>query len=172
MKKLTHRTALLVFAVLTTANLTASGQDDEVSDTQKKLEDAFMAQLSNTTLVGSFTIDGNMDAPLKPERYEIESVTKVAGNLWTFLTRIKYGKTDARLPVTVPVVWADDTAMVCLTNASIPGMGDQFSARVIFHGNRYAGTWQHGAKGGHMFGLIEKSKPKEEAKESAKKDKQ
>ena len=170
MTNMTHRAAVLVFALLATASSTASGLDQEVSDAQKKLEDALVARLSNTTLVGSFTIDGNLSGPLQPERYEIESVTKVAGNLWTFMTRIKYGDTDVRVPVTVPVVWADDTAMVSLTNASIPGMGSEFSARVIFHENRYAGTWQHGSKGGHMFGMIQRSQPKEESKESSEAD--
>jgi hypothetical protein len=28
--------------------------------------------------------------------------------------------------------------------------------RLFFHGDRYAGTWQHGAIGGHMWGRIEK----------------
>ena len=87
-----------------------------------------------------------------------EGVTKVTGNLWTIMTRIKYGKTDARLPVTLPIEWAGDTPMVSMTDATIPGMGSQFSARVIFYGNRYAGTWQHGDKGGHMFGSFEKTK--------------
>jgi len=48
--------------------------------------------------------------------------------------------------------------MVSLTNASIPGLGEGFSARVLFHEDRYAGTWQHGKVGGHMFGRIEKAK--------------
>jgi hypothetical protein len=133
---------------------------DDAADAQATREKAFSEMLSNTTLEGSFTVDGKMDGPPKAERYEIESVTKLTGNLWTFMVRIKYGKVDSRLPVTVPVVWAEDTPMVALTNASIPGLGDEFSARVIFHDNRYAGTWQHGKAGGHMFGVLEKTKPK------------
>jgi hypothetical protein len=34
-----------------------------------------------------------------------------------------------------------------------------FTARVLFYEDRYAGTWQHGKVGGHMFGKIEKAKP-------------
>ena len=65
-------------------------------------------------------------------------------------TCIAYGKsTDAVRE------WAEETPMVSLTNASLPGLGDAFSARVIFHDNRYAGTWQHGDVGGHLFGTIE-----------------
>ncbi|MCA9083185.1 MAG: hypothetical protein KDA81_03975 [Planctomycetaceae bacterium] len=129
-------------------------QDAEAAVAER--EARFSESLRNVVLVGSFTVDGKEDGPPKAERYEIESVTKAAGNLWTFMTHVKYGKVDTRLPITVPVEWAGDTPMVSLTNASIPGLGDEFSARVIFHDNRYAGTWQHGKAGGHMFGRIER----------------
>lgn len=146
----------LGFVAITTSLSPASA--DEAVDAQTKREQAFVAQLANCTLVGSFTVDGKTDETPKAERYEIEGVTKVAGNLWTFMTRVKYGKVDSRLPITVPVEWAGDTPMVSLTNASIPGLGDEFSARVIFYQDRYAGTWQHGKAGGHMFGIIEHKK--------------
>jgi len=154
------RLTMALLTVLTGVPINVVTADDVAAEHQER-ETSFSKQLSNVTMVGSFTTDGSTDVP-RAERYEIESVTKTAGNLWTFMTRIKYGKTDARLPVTVPVVWAGDTPMVQLTDASIPGLGEQFSARVIFHGNRYAGTWQHGDKGGHMFGTFEKTKPKAE----------
>lgn len=157
----------LIFGIALTLLSSVSVTADEAADAVAKREKAFSKMLSNTTLVGSFTVDGKMDGPPKAERYEIESVTKVTGNLWTFMVRIKYGKVDSRLPVTVPVIWAEDTPMVALTKASIPGLGDEFGARVIFHDNRYAGTWQHGKVGGHMFGVIEKTKPKQDAEEKA-----
>ena len=126
-------------------------------DQQAARDKAFVEQMANTVMIGSFTVDGKSDgSPLKEERYEIDSVVRTAGNLWTFTTRVKYGKVDTRLPVTVPMEWAGDTPMVTLTNASLPGLGTEFSARVLFYDNRYAGTWQHGKAGGHMFGRIEK----------------
>jgi len=118
----------------------------------------FSELMQNCTLVGSFTVDGQTAEPPKPERYEIESAVPAADDLWVFTVRIKYGKLDTRLPVTVPVKWAGDTPMVTLTNASIPGLGDGFSARVLFYEDRYAGTWQHGPVGGHMFGKIERAR--------------
>ena len=113
--------------------------------------------MANSVLVGFFTVDGKADdQPLKEERYEIDSVAKASGNLWVFTARVKYGNIDTRLPITVPMEWAGDTPMVSLTNASLPGLGTEFSARVLFYEDRYAGTWQHGKVGGHMFGRIEK----------------
>ena len=115
--------------------------------------------MENCVLVGSFTVDGKEDGePLKAERYEIESVAKANDNLWIFTARVKYGKLDTKLPITVPMEWAGDTPMVTLTNASLPGLGEGFSARVLFYEDRYAGTWQHGPVGGHMFGKIERKK--------------
>jgi hypothetical protein len=123
-------------------------------------DDAFSKSMANCVLVGSFTIDGkeSKGSP-KEERYEIESVTKASDNMWIFLTRVKYGNLDTKLPITVPVEWAGDTPMVTLTNATLPGLGEGFSARVLFYDGRYAGTWQHGPVGGHMFGSIEKANP-------------
>ncbi|MFM8478275.1 MAG: hypothetical protein ACKOEO_21020 [Planctomycetaceae bacterium] len=141
---------------LTTASLTASLTADEAQ--REKRSQQFSDRMQNCTLVGSFTVDGQNSEPPKPERYEIESAVPAADDLWVFTVRIKYGKLDTKLPVTVPVKWAGDTPMVTLTNASIPGLGDGFSARVLFYEDRYAGTWQHGAVGGHMFGKIEQPK--------------
>ncbi len=78
-------------------------------------------------MIGSFTIDGKSDEePLKEERYEIDSVKKLGGKLWVFTARVKYGKVDTKLPITVPVEWAGDTPMVSLTNATLPGLGEAF----------------------------------------------
>ena len=130
-------------------------------------DEAFSKSMANCVLIGSFTIDGKESkGALKEERYEVESVTKAADNMWIFLTRVKYGNLDTKLPITVPVEWAGDTPMVTLTKATLPGLGEGFSARVLFYEGRYAGTWQHGPVGGHMFGTIEKAKPAEAPKDA------
>jgi hypothetical protein len=132
------------------------GSDESKTDAR---EEAFSKSMENCVLVGSFTVDGKEDGePLKAERYEIESVARANDNLWIFTARVKYGKLDTKLPITVPMEWAGDTPMVTLTNASLPGLGEGFSARVLFYEDRYAGTWQHGPVGGHMFGRIERKK--------------
>ena len=151
--------AILLWAVLVYVPLSAQdGGSDETGKAER--EAAFSKSMEKSVLVGSFTVDGKVDdgEPLKAERYEIESVTKASDNLWIFTARVKYGKLDTKLPITVPMEWAGDTPMVTLTNASLPGLGEGFSARVLFYQDRYAGTWQHGAVGGHMFGKIERRK--------------
>ena len=68
---------------------------------------------------------------------------------------MKVGENEIDVPIPIKVYWADDTPVMSLTDLTIPGVGT-FTARVMFHGDRYAGTWQHGEVGGHMWGLVEK----------------
>jgi hypothetical protein len=118
-------------------------------------EQAFVKMLSGRNMIGAFTVEGRDDRTPKEERYEIGKVTKVEGDLWTIEARIKYGKVDATVPVPVHVLWAGDTPMISVTNLTIPLVGSEFSARVLFYDNLYAGTWKHGSVGGHMWGRIE-----------------
>ncbi|MCA9079671.1 MAG: hypothetical protein KDA58_03890 [Planctomycetaceae bacterium] len=120
----------------------------------------FQEMLSNVVMAGAFTIDGREgDAP-KAERYTIRSATKVNATRWLITSQITYGKYDVAVPVPVEVQWAGDTPMIQVTNLSIPLLGEGFSARVLFYEGRYAGTWQHGKVGGHMFGRLEPAQEK------------
>lgn len=139
------------------------GQEKQENDakpalSQEELEKQFSEKMAKSVLVGKFTVDGQENENSKAERYEIESVTKANGDYWTFLARIKYGKVDTKVPITVKMLWAGDTPMISMTDFTIPGLGT-FTCRVIFYEDRYAGTWQHGKVGGHMYGKIEKSQP-------------
>ena len=126
------------------------------ADRQAALEREFSEKLSGAALVGTFTVVGKPAG--KPERYEIASAKKLSGDDWVVTARIKYGDKDVPVPIVLKVFWADDTPVMSLTNLTIPGMGT-FTSRVMFYGDRYVGTWQHGEVGGHMYGLVEKSKP-------------
>ena len=119
------------------------------------LERAFTERMQNVVLVGEFTVEGR-DGPGRSDRYEIAQVTKLEDDRWRFDARVTYGNVDMTLPITLPVVWAGDVPMIAITDFSIPGLGDGFTTRLLFHGDRYAGTWQHGEVGGLMYGTIEK----------------
>lgn len=121
------------------------------------LEKEFAEKLTGATLNGTFSIVGR---PVnKPERYEIASAAKLTGDDWVITAGIKYGDKDVKLPIVVKVYWADDTPVISLTNLSIPGLGT-FTSRVMFYGDRYVGTWQHDAVGGHMWGTVERTPAK------------
>ncbi|MEI8021675.1 MAG: hypothetical protein WCH39_25925, partial [Schlesneria sp.] len=97
--------------------------------------------------------------PNKPDKYQIVSAKKLNGDDWVITSKMKIGENEVDIPIVIKVFWADDTPVMSLTDLTIPGMGT-FTARVMFFGDRYAGTWQHGEKGGHMWGIVEKTAPK------------
>ena len=115
---------------------------------------AFTKAMTNVKLVGKFTIAGDDDKDPIRDEYTISSVTKVGeADLWIVSARIRYGSVDLTVPVPVEVKWAGKTPVITLDNVTIPGLGT-FSSRVVIDGPLYAGTWQHDAVGGHMFGKI------------------
>ena len=121
------------------------------------LERQFTEQMKGAAMVGRFTVAGREDRQANPDRYDISSVEKVGDDQWRFNTRMRYGSVDVTVPVVVQMRWTGDTPMITMTDVAIPKMGT-FSARVMFYGDHYAGTWQHGNVGGHMFGRIEKGR--------------
>ena len=136
-----------------------SAADAKADDPQQaKLEAAFEKKFNDSTMVGSFTNDADKSMTLKQDRYEISDFKKLdASGLWGMSTRIKYGDKDITVPVAIMIKWAGDTPVITLDKLFIPGLGT-FSARVLFHGDRYAGTWSHDDHGGAMFGRLEMSK--------------
>ncbi len=135
---------------------------------REELEKAFAERLTGSVLTGNFSVVGKEMKPASPERYELKKVSKVQGDFWQFEARIKYGQTDVTVPLVLKVVWAEDTPMITLTDATLPGLGAGFSTRVLFDNDRYAGTWQHGKVGGHMWGTIEKAAAPKDASQDEK----
>ena len=120
-----------------------------------ELERQFTERMQNVTLIGSFTVAGREDRAPRPDRYDIAGVEKVGDDLWRFNASMDCcGVNGATLPIVVPMRWVGDTPVIMMTDTSLPGIGT-FTARVFFYGDRYSGTWQHGAVGGHMSGRIE-----------------
>ncbi len=152
-----HRLLPLVLLCGLVAPLIAADPKPAKAD-RATLEKEFAEKLSGATLVGTFTTDGKEGS--KPDRYKIVSAEKVSDNGWVITATMKAGGNEVDIPISIPVYWADDTPILSLTDLTIPGVGT-FTSRVMFYGNRYAGTWQHGDHGGTFAGVIEKAKPKE-----------
>ena len=128
--------------------------DVKASDDEAARFAAFTKAMTNVKLVGRFTIAGDDDKDPIRDEYTISSVVKVGeADLWIVSARIRYGSVDLTVPVPVEVKWAGKTPVITLDSVTIPGLGT-FSSRVVIDGPLYAGTWQHDAVGGHMFGKI------------------
>jgi len=128
---------------------------------QAALDRKFAEDLSGVVFTGNYSVTaGGKEKPAEMEKYTIARVSKVKDkeDSWLFVTRIQYGKTDLEVPLTLQVKWAGDTPVITLTNLTIPALGT-FTSRVMIYGDRYAGTWQHGKTGGHLWGKIEKIEP-------------
>jgi hypothetical protein len=134
----------------------SSPQRDATADHMARIA-KLKSQLSGSVFAGRFSDDSQEGNELREERYEILSAMKLpTGNMWLIKTRIKYGDHDITVPIPLPIQWAGSTPVITLDQLTIPGLGT-FDARVVISGDRYAGTWQHGDHGGHLFGRIEKA---------------
>ena len=126
-----------------------------------ELERAFAMKMSNASLVGHFTDRKREGAPLpKEEKYTLGKVAKLQDDYWLFEARIQYGEHDVKLPLRLRVVWAGDTPVITLDKMPIPGFG-AFTCRVMIFGDQYAGTWDGGDHGGHLFGKVVPAENKE-----------
>jgi hypothetical protein len=153
-----HFLAAMLVAVFATCAPAVEPAKESAKPTpsQEELNKKLAADLTNVKLIGSFTVSGKENEAPKDEEYTITSALKLPEpDLWLLKARIKYGKTDQTLPVPLEIKWAGDTPVITLTNLEIPGLGT-FTSRVVIYEGRYAGTWQHGDVGGHLFGRIEK----------------
>ena len=117
-------------------------------------EQTFVERMRDVVLVGHFTTDGREARDPSPDRYGIDSVEKVGDDLWRFNANMNCCGVDGAIPIVVPLRWIGDTPMIMMTDTSLPGVGT-FTVRLFFYEERYAGTWQHGERGGLMYGRIE-----------------
>ena len=123
-------------------------------DSLNTAEREFVERMRDVSLVGSFTVFGKEDQTPRPDRYDISSVEKVGTDLWRFNATMHCCGVNGALPVVVPMRWNGDTPMIMMTDTSLPGLGT-FTVRLFFYNDRYAGSWQHGERGGYMSGRIE-----------------
>jgi len=136
------------------ANKPAAREDDDEAPSQAELDKQFEKLLSGATLAGQYTVAGaDATSVPKEEKYSISKVSKIAGELWLLQVRIQYGDHDVNVPIPVPVKWVGSTPMIVLDKVNVPMLGT-FSARVVFHEGKYAGTWSGGDHGGHIFGRV------------------
>ena len=144
---------LLILVTLTAA---ATCQSNAELAEQQRLESRFATQMSGCKMTGRFTVDGE-DGEAQADSYTLGEVRKIRDEKWRVEAKIEYADKSAKVPLTVEVFWAGETPMIQVTNLAVPTLGT-FSARVLIHGDRYAGTWSGADHGGQMYGRIERPK--------------
>ena len=141
------RLALTVFTLLL-AGCNRKPASNPAADAEKQFEQ----MMTGAVLVGHSTLDGK-DGLSGEERYSIDHVTRLAGDVWMFQSRMKLEGHEIPLPIPVSIKWAGDTPVIEVTDMAIPGMGS-YTARVVLYRDRYAGTWSGKTHGGQLFGAI------------------
>ncbi len=150
-----YRALVVGLLLLTLPTLAA---DDSQADRDARFEEL----LNGANLVGQFNIIGaSGESASQPDSYTVSKISRLEDGRWLFTASMSFGDNTIAIPMPFDVEWAGDTPMITLTDQTIEGLGT-FSARVLIYDGLYAGTWKHGAFGGHMWGKIEKPGEDEE----------
>lgn len=148
-----------LLSILSVSPTTAQQAPAGAEPDRATLEKNFAETMNNSRLTGFYTVEGQQGPP-QQDQYTLQKVQKAEGDKWLFIAHIEYGKKMVNLPLEIPVLWAGDTPVISVTDFTIPGMGT-YTARVMIHGDHYAGTWSAGPDhNGYLWGRIEHSPPK------------
>lgn len=151
-----HALALAPLAILpvrASTTLQASASKPAAVD-RAALERDFARRMTGAKLAGHFTDDtAPPESAPSEDTYELAKVEHLEGDRWRIEAGVAYGGKSFRFPIEVDVLWAGDTPVISLTDFAVPMLGS-FTARVMFHGERYAGIWSGKEHGGAMFGRV------------------
>lgn len=133
----------------------AQGDDD--------VEAKFVAMLKNATLKGSWApvSGGKLGGERGNDTYRIARAEKSADGKWSIVSLFNVGGREVEFPISADVKFAGDTAVLILDNVRAgPGKAN-WSARVMFFDDVYAGRWWETTNkehGGTIAGTITRGK--------------
>jgi hypothetical protein len=149
--------SLFIGCLVTTPAVKAQGEGD--------VETKFIAMLKNASLKGTWApvAQGRLGSEKGNDSYRIARVEKGEGGKWTVVSIFKFGDREMEFPIACSVKFAGDTAVLILDNVRAgPGKAN-WSARVMFHDDVYAGRWWETANlehGGTIAGTITRAETK------------
>lgn len=124
-----------------------------------EVEAKFVAMLKGATLKGSWAPvqQGRLGGERGDDSYRIARVEKLENGKWNIVSIFKFRDRDVEFPIPATVKFAGDTAVLILDDTRAgPGQAN-WSARVMFHDDVYAGRWWETANkehGGTIAGTI------------------
>ena len=151
--------ALAFVAASLVAAAPAAAQDS--ADTESK----FIAMLKNASLKGTWApvAGGQLGKEKGDDSYKIARVEKVDGDKWKVVSIYSVQGQQMEFPIACSVKFAGDASVLILDNVRAgPGKAN-WSARVMFHDDVYAGRWWETANkehGGTIAGTITRAEPK------------
>lgn len=149
---------VILFTCFTTPALTFAQGDGDV-------EAKFTAMLKNATLKGTWApvAGGKLGSEKGNDTYQIARAEKSADGKWAVYSVFKIGDRSVEFPIPCQVKFAGDTAILILDNVKTGQGSAQWSARVMFHDDVYAGRWWETANkehGGTINGTITRAEVK------------
>jgi hypothetical protein len=148
-----------VFLVAALASATARAQGDA------EIEGKFIAMLKNATLNGSWApvTGGRLGGEKGNDHYQIARVEKGEGGKWSVVSVFKFQGREMQFPIPCTVKFAGDTAVLILENVRAGPGAANWSARVMFFDDVYAGRWWETSNkehGGTINGTITRADAK------------
>jgi hypothetical protein len=143
--------AMIVCVLAATGSAVAQGDGD--------VEAKFIAMLKNATLKGTWAPiqQGRLGNEKGDDSYRIARVEKAEGGKWSIVSVFTVRDKQVEFPISATVKFAGDAAVLILDNVRAgPGKAN-WSARVMFHEDVYAGRWWETANrehGGTIAGTI------------------
>lgn len=155
--------SLAFLAAIALQSLPAHAQGD--AETEAK----FIAMLKNATLKGTWApvAKGKLGGERDNDTYKIARVEKKDDGKWAVVVPITLGDRTIEYPIPCSVKFAGDTGILILDNVRTGQGSAQWSARVMFHDDVYAGRWWETANkehGGTINGTITRGDAKPDAK--------
>lgn len=129
------------------------------------VEAKFVAMLKNATLKGTWApvAQGKLGGERGDDNYKIARVEKKEGDKWSIVSVFTVRGQELEFPIAASVKFAGDTAVLILDDVRAgPGKAN-WSARVMFHDDVYAGRWWETANqehGGTIAGTITRAEKK------------
>jgi hypothetical protein len=151
--------AVALFLCLFALARSAAAQGD--ADVEKR----FIAMLKNATLKGTWApvAQGRLGTEKGDDSYRIARVEKGEGDKWKVISIFRFQNQDMEFPISCSVKFAGDTAVLILDDVRAgPGRAN-WSARVMFFDDVYAGRWWETSNkehGGTIAGTITRAEPK------------
>jgi hypothetical protein len=136
--------------------------DDARAQDDSGMEAKFIAMMKHATLKGTWAPvqQGQLGSEKGNDSYRIARVEKAADGKWSLFSVINVNGKPVEFPIAVSVKFAGDVAVLGLDDVRTgPGKAN-WSARVMFHDDVYAGRWWATANrehGGTIAGTITRS---------------
>lgn len=129
------------------------------------VEAKFIAMLKNATLKGTWApvAGGKLGGERGDDSYKIARVEKKENDKWSIVSVFSVRNQDVEFPIAASVKFAGDTAVLILEDVKAgPGKAN-WSARIMFHDDVYAGRWWETSNkehGGTIAGTITRAEKK------------